>query len=190
MPTIRAYLGHVINGIYDEIGRNNPSFYDRLMPTGEAWADRRWSCVGLVFSVRVWAELGDAKAGSVLHLIVAGNAVHVWKAEHESWDAMSVPMEDWINTSNHDSCWKSAVDEAVTDIYFRLCDEVQKDLPEEQKVAPADVYVYADVGFIHLFHWVRCTFKQDPEDRHNYKVKLTALEKIKMRCIEVHEKEE
>jgi len=58
------------------------------------------------------------------------------KEGHYYHSPFKVPVKDWINTSNHDSCWRSDGFNFINDNYFKMCEEVNPD------IAPKDVSTY------------------------------------------------
>lgn len=52
--------------------------------------------------------------------------------------ARNISCEDWENISNHDSCWKDAIRSKISEVYFRMCQEVNEEREKDglEKLAP------------------------------------------------------
>jgi hypothetical protein len=73
-----------------------------------------------------------------IHMIFTGH-VSVWSAVSTAWGLNSIPLDQFENTSNHNSCWSSDGLHDITDVYFDLCKSVQTHLPENLRVPPIKV---------------------------------------------------
>jgi len=96
--------------------------------------------VSVELRANYWGYLED---GNTLNFIFHGN-VHVWCGHTigKLFFGNILPMEEWENTSNHDSCWRSDGLRKISSTYFALCDEVQNHLPDKLKVAPKDISMF------------------------------------------------
>lgn len=66
-----------------------------------------------------------------------------------------IPLDRWVNTSNHDSCWATDGLQFLTQAYFEMCKEVDPDK------APVLLESTAQIGFLGKFHMpVRITYKR------------------------------
>ena len=156
---MQMYVGGLITDIYSQLGERNEAFRTK-------YGDGTYTCPGLLFSVRIRAQYlrkdsnGERdEVDKYVHIILAGNTVHVWVAVSEEWDPWRIPWSEWDNTSNHDSCWRSdGVHTPIAQVYFKVCDEVQAGIPEDKKVAPAQINVHAKLGFLRPFTAVRVEF--------------------------------
>lgn len=158
---LQVNVSQIITTLYQQLGRNNPKFRARLLDDGH------YVGLGMAFSVLIRASLNDVTAHRFMHFILAGHAVHVWCVESTELSPFGVPRSEWINTSNHDSCWRSdGVASPLDKLYFHLCDEVQADVPEEDKVAPANITVKANFGSVAIFNYVRVQFVPTKDYRY------------------------
>jgi len=76
-----------------------------------------------------------------------------------------IPCDNWINTSNHDSCWRSDGLHFITDVYFEMCYKVN---PEK---APIEIETDVNSYFI----WpkkVNITYKWNDDNWKNEIVKV------------------
>jgi len=77
-----------------------------------------------------------------------------------------IKPEEWVNTSNHDSCWKSDGFQFLTENYFDMCKKVNPD------VAPIKINIYATLGF--GLSWpvkqIIVTFKHRNSNRYGNKI--------------------
>ena len=66
----------------------------------------------------------------------------IYNTEQGNWRTWSeINPDEWINTSNHDSCWRSDGLDFINKAYFEMCKNVN---PE---IAPRDLHSYLDFGF-------------------------------------------
>lgn len=123
-------------------------------------------------------EYGERHVRNYCHFLLCGN-VHVWVYTGDEPDPMQVPLDQWANTSNHDSCWRTdGVRSQLSELYFKSCYEVQEHLPERLQKAPVNVTHYCTVGrFLGEgpFAFAEIQFKQD--DQNNFEYKLTQVKR-------------
>ena len=105
-------------------------------------------------------ESGETKRG-VVHFIFSGNT-SVWFAHVDAlsrWD--SVLIDEWENTSNHDSCWRTdGVSSILSKLYFKWAKEINPDM------APCDLSKFCTLGVLFSSPWekIRVIHKKSDED--------------------------
>lgn len=158
MDTLMNAAG-IISNIYSELCARNPHFKVK-------YGNGVHTCPGMLFSVRMRAQHQDTDVERYIHIVLGGDAVHVWVAVSDSYNPADVPLSEWDNPSNHDSCWRSdGVESELTRLYFALCDEVQEGLPDEAKVPPAGIEVSSTLGWLHPMTMVQVQFKPAEDKR-------------------------
>lgn len=93
--------------------------------------------------------------------------------EHMIFDPTSVNPEWWINSSNHDSCWRSDGFSWLSERYFSMCYETRS----SEKIAPADLSSDLDFGFGKVFEFVNIYTITDPENEGGYWQKVIHVER-------------
>lgn len=77
-----------------------------------------------------------------IHFILCGG-VNVWAVVTDNPTPENLELDAWENISNHDSCWRDAIRNLLSSIYFQECDFVQRMVPEAERAAPKDIHTYA-----------------------------------------------
>ncbi len=92
--------------------------------------------------------------------------------ERCSW--RNIPLDDWKNTSNHDSCWRSDGMHPLSEKYFSMCDEVNAIRVSQglKKLAPIKMSGFNTLG-TSLFTNVRVTTTSDGD---SYFRKVVSIE--------------
>lgn len=81
-----------------------------------------------------------------VHIIVTSRH-RLYVARTKSVDVLStVDPTTFVNLSNHDSEWKSALHSYLTKVYFEVCEDAVHKLPECLRPAPINTEVWADLG--------------------------------------------
>jgi|GEM_PF-2803281 len=77
-----------------------------------------------------------------------------------------VPNDAWINTSNHNSCWRSDGFQFLHDIQMKLCENVNPN------IAPIKLHTEATFSIIGNYPIKHCivTYKNNTEDNYGYKI--------------------
>ena len=87
---------------------------------------------------------GKTAQSRLFYTAVCGNT-HVFFADRIQGGNLShfkdIPSDEWINTSNHDSCWRTDGMRWINDTYFEMCRGCNPD------VAPATLYSEARLGW-------------------------------------------
>lgn len=114
---------------------------------------------------------------TIIYLMFCGN-VSVFYAEAYDNEGnyihspIDVPVENWNNTSNHDTCWRSDGLSFIDDIYFDFCKKINPD------IAPKNVYTRASFS---ACSWpvkqVFITYRQNTEN--NYFKDIVRVEMVK-----------
>lgn len=154
---------------------------------------------GILFSVGVHSEcLGYEKDGNTHHpewcnsfngrlniIITTRRKVFIALGDYKL-SIISVKclpdLSTWENVSNHDSCWKDAIDSALVDVCFNAHDEAFKNCPKELKPQTRDSAVDLDLSTSiggQVFKLVKVVHEADPEQDSSYFRKLTAVEFVK-----------
>ncbi len=81
-----------------------------------------------------------------------------------------IPSDEWENTSNHDSCWRSDGLHFITDAYFEMCKECN------DNVAPITLESICQIGFIRLWRDVEVITKSSDDD--DYRNVLVSVKDI------------
>ena len=130
---------------------------------------------GLLFELSmVVQERDNVETGQRRGYYVAfcGNTSVYWTrmedAEGNHRQFEDIPSDEWENSSNHDSCWRSDGLHWVTEEYFDLCKSVNP------KIAPRDLDSYAQLGFISLWRKVKIHDKSSD----NYCRQLLSIKRV------------
>ena len=116
----------------------------------------------------------EYKRSSLVHTLFTSNtSVFVVESAHyKRW--YEIPVGDWKNTSNHDSCWRSDGMRHLTEICFRMADELNENLETDgfAKLAPRDFDQYCTLGFLANAPWefVMVQHEQIPGEYHKRQV--------------------
>lgn len=81
-----------------------------------------------------------------------------------------IPLEDYENTSNHDSCWKSdGVEGPLSNLYFGMCEEIniQRQKLGGDRIAPRDIDTSVDFGFGAPWKMMNVTHKTSTENNYS-----------------------
>lgn len=103
-----------------------------------------------------------------MHWLFCSHVSTFVAVEHddERWfDAIRVPVEEWRNTSNHDSCWRSdGVDSFINKVYFAHCQELNKMLVEDgrEQLRPIDFSQFCHFGLCDA--WKEVLITHGPDD--------------------------
>lgn len=91
-----------------------------------------------------------------LYVLLTGN-VSVFTAVEQQYDrwlySSDVPTDKWVNTCNHDSCWRSDGMKTISDLYFQFAEEINAEREKNglDKVAPRMMSDHSRVlNFQHL----------------------------------------
>lgn len=105
----------------------------------------------------------------------------VFIAVSEEHNRNKIPLTDFVNTSNHDSCWREGFDSikiAVGDAYD-FCYE-NSDIPEEHKTPIKDANIYIDFNSLFsnkIVNLVEVKYEIDEDKRQGW-YKLTSVKDI------------
>lgn len=90
------------------------------------------------------------------------------------FEPTTMDPEWWINSSNHDSCWRSDGFSWLSERYFDMCYQVRS----SEEVAPAALSTDLDFGFGKVFEHVYIHTISDPEDEGSWQ-RIIKVERIK-----------
>ena len=126
--------------------------------------DGTWTCPGLVFdveftvrdpSIQDYDEKEINKAFASYYILFTDNVSVYYASQFDDEGTRrmwyQVEPEEWINTSNHDSCWRSDGLSWISKLYFDMCKHVNGE------VAPIALESTARVGFIDMWREVTVT---------------------------------
>jgi hypothetical protein len=83
-----------------------------------------------------------------------------------------INVDEWENTSNHDSCWRSDGFQFLSDLYFKVCKAVDPDK------APIDVDTSAGLGFSWPVTKVRVRFRHIDNRNKIVSIEELSVDKI------------
>lgn len=136
---------------------------------------------GVAFSLNCTADYysdsGDAHAFEAVHVVILGRQYAFVHRAPSQLNLLNTKMEDWMNTGNHNSEWRSALDTALLGIYFDLCTLVRNQLPE-LKLAPVDITTSVTMGWSNPLCIVAGRMK-NVDDSNSYWKTLTDLHILK-----------
>lgn len=121
-------------------------------------------------------ENGDSfnAAADIGVLIVNPHSVFVAERLNRPFCFVDAPLDQWKNTSNHNSCWKSDGLLPLTETYFRLCEEinelrVEAGLPKiASKDMSTNIFYWGDL-------WTDVKVQTAKIDGEHYKRKVVSL---------------
>jgi hypothetical protein len=90
-------------------------------------------------------EAYDQSATTYISVIVTSRH-RVYVAASSEKMRFEFTPEDFTNTSNHDSCWKSDGLTLLTRAYFDMCEYVVRNWPENEAPAPKDLNTRIQIG--------------------------------------------
>jgi len=135
-------------------------FVDLLLDrkTRPTFADDNYStktAPGIILSMQCSISTYDSDetidSNRIIWMLFTGNT-SVFVAdnlgEHRWGTFNSIPTSTWINSSNHDSCWRSDGFRPLRDAYFEMCEEINQQRETEglERMAPADMSYYNNLN--------------------------------------------
>ena len=159
---------------------------DAIFPSSRSVPDGDGSCAGIVFTLdaRIAVFKGDKeyRRSAMVFIALCGNtnvfvAIEPNDSTRHLWGRYAtVPMDAWVNTSNHDSCWRSDGMRPLSELYFRFANEINDELTEEDRVAPKDMHQSTSLGFLmsRPFEFVQMRHERLPGSA--YRRKLLSIE--------------
>jgi hypothetical protein len=114
---------------------------------------------------------GDEFHANVLvHTLFTSNtSVFVTSSRNfQKWD--QIPVEQWLNTSNHDSCWRSDGMSELSRLFFALTDEMNEQIKaiKMNPLKPCEFNQYCTLGALGSKPWEFVTVEHEriPEEYH------------------------
>lgn len=104
------------------------------------------------------------RRGGDASFVMCGNTNTFALVSRDPWYKM--PWEQFENISNHDTCWRSAIDSFLGGIYFRWAEEINAELPEDRRKAPKDLSQHCFIG-LRKHRMCTVTYKTDPDKEKN-----------------------
>jgi hypothetical protein len=90
----------------------------------------------------------------------------------EKWD--QIPVEQYYNTSNHDSCWRTDGMRELSTLFFALTDEMNKQIEDIRMnpLKPREFHQYCTLGSLGSKPWEFVTVEHEriPEEHHKRRV--------------------
>jgi hypothetical protein len=147
------------------------NFIDREYPV--KWENGTITKKGIIFEIlcRVHDFSGKDRKSSYkqFYVMFCGNTNVFYVMKKISvYNPLQIPFDKWINTSNHDSCWRSDGLEFINKMYFDMCNEVNSEK------APVELYSSADIGNIKPKN-VLITYKNNEETWKNEVIKVEII---------------
>lgn len=102
---------------------------------------------GVFAEISLYAQYKRKDIAKLVYMIFCGNVSafytdKIWTKDDIKKDVTQIPTSDWINTSNHDSCWTSDGMKLLERDFFDMCEEIAPG------IAPARVHFEAKLGDI------------------------------------------
>ena len=118
-----------------------------------------------------------------VYFIFTGNTSVFFYTDWEEDDLVyrfeDIPLEDFKNTSNHDSCWRSdGVNSPISNLYFEMCDEINRQSKEKEleEIAPINIETSADFKFGPVSPWKMATVTHKTSPDNDYHRVLVGIE--------------
>lgn len=90
----------------------------------------------LSFDITISERDTNKEDRKAVHVLVAGNSNAFVAESGERITSWNYGGTVWKNVGNHDSCWIDSIDTELSQLYFRMCETVNKD------VAPVTLNTY------------------------------------------------
>ena len=95
------------------------------------------------------------------------------ESDDNRWiDAKSVPQNEWINTSNHDSCWNSDGLRIINELYFKMSEAINEELQVDTGTSlPPSLFHQFNTfcGFHEMFKVWNVQVAADDNDLNRYR---------------------
>jgi hypothetical protein len=122
-----------------------------------------------------YAKTGDEfHASALVHTLFTGNT-SVFVAisrSFQKWD--HIPVEQYKNTSNHDSCWRSDGLRELSTLFFALTDEMNEQIKSAKinGLKPCEFNQFCTLGSLGSKPWEFVTVEHEriPEEYHKRRV--------------------
>ena len=169
----------MINGLYEQLVRYNKDFTDEQ----GIWIRVTIKCSSSGYDKNdKYHPDWENEASHVIHIIMLKHHqifIHVSK----SYGLCSnLPNPDmFVNESNHDSCWRDAIQRKLTEVKFSVHSEAYKKYPKGEKLAPykSGIRFSINHGLMGpIFKFVEVTKIPDPTLDTTYFNKLTSVQVI------------
>ena len=117
------------------------------------------------------------KTGRCVMSIIVTSRHRVYVAHHADYRDAHAVVGSFVNTSNHDSCWKSdGVQTPLTEKYFNLAEEMYASVHDTLRPAPAELtpetYLGDWLGY-NLMQFVEIERGPKREDNNNFDTLLS-----------------
>jgi hypothetical protein len=155
---------------------------EQVIPRGQDNKKALYLCFDV--GLRVYGpEYIEAGRRSLVHILLYcpyGGSVHTFVAEKSFGPYGPVSKLEWENTSNHDSCWRSdGVDSPLSRIYFRMADEINKELKDSGHEPMAPVKMSQSCHFNMIGEsWRLVDVKLSRENRETYRHTIEILSEV------------
>ena len=107
------------------------------------------------------------------------NVFYAVENQNENWhlNYKNVPIDRWLNSSNHDSCWRSDGLSFIDDLYFSAAEEINKELikNKEKDVAPKNMISNSTIGWCGSKMWQLVKVSHQSIKNNDYRRKIVYI---------------
>jgi len=138
---------------------------------------------GMIFEVQLSVRdnvLGDYEAtqkseqNARFYVVFCGNTSVFYANQNDDETFRrflnEIPVDEWVNTSNHDSCWRSDGLSWISTVYFEMCKACNDDLP------PIKLEAEAKIGFVSVWKDVEVQTRSSREN--DYQREIVSIKEI------------
>ncbi|BCG50272.1 hypothetical protein [Ralstonia phage RP13] len=125
----------------------------------------------------------ERHAYRTVHIVLLDPHYVFAAVSHKEKEFSTLDPREFENLSNHDSCWKSALDK-IDQVQSEMYEACFSHMPDEHRKAPVYVHPHnrLDVGFINdgAFKFVKCSYKSRSDN--TYFKNLLSIKEMKLKC--------
>lgn len=137
-------------------------------------------CIGLGLSMHMsyHKQIGISRS-KFIYFLFCGNTNVFVSVQKWPTDVFSIPLTQFTNTSNHDSCWRDdGVNSPINDLYFTMAKEVISEVEKYNSVKVAPAELEKNVFFMNHDAIMFGSLTYGPEsDSDSYRRKIISLTK-------------
>ena len=169
MPSIK--IARTISTIYENFFRRDPAMVSESnFDSNLGYSITR--ALAVIFTVRITIngpydeEFEESRTETIfVHIALSASGyVHVWSYAGSEWDPFKVPLEEWKNPSNHDSCWRS---DGVDTTLFQTRINLKKELAKNWGAQKEELSEYITLGDLGApCNVVNITYKPGKDGRY------------------------
>lgn len=111
----------------------------------------------------------EFNVSEMVYFLFTGTTVWVGFEQRDDSRRREPTFGEYRFLSSHDSCWRDAVDQEITKIYFACASKINDDLVKagHKKIAPKDMNDNSSLGWLgNPWKLVNVTWKTDPQDSY------------------------